>query len=191
MRTRLCLLVTAAFYVVGCSSFEASHQKLPDFPKEGPERLAHVGIGTFTIVSAGQSTGSSIHRTLVGTLAFALRAEGFRVLEAAEVERVLERSELPTIRLLNGEELLQLSGRLAPRFLLQGEVHETVTHDLVDEHVQVMLSVFVHDMTNGRKVAEVRVFGRNLAHYTAREAFQASRLLARSLGSVVREGATK
>ena len=182
------LLVCAfsLFPLGDCSSFEVSSHQIAAFPGEPAARLAHVGIGNFSVLSTGRSSQAETRRILTGTLAFALRRVGFQVKEAADVERLLERSELPTNRLLRNDELLQLAGKFGPRLLLQGEVHETVTYDLVDEHVQVMINVFVFDMTSGRKVGEVRVFGRDLDHYTGRDALEASRLLAGELGEIVR-----
>lgn len=161
-----------------------------DFPRE-TSRPLHVAIGTFTILASGRSPESQMKRVLSGTLAFALRKEGFRVQEAAEVERLLERSELPTARLLRSDELLQLAGKLGPRLLLQGEIHEATTYDLVDEHVQVMINVFVFDMLTGQKVGELRAFGRNLTHYTTSDTLEASSLLARQLSRVVQEGSQR
>lgn len=186
-----CVVAVVLVGTIGlhCSSFDAVAQRLPAFPAEPPANLARIGIGP--IVGLGASTagpGNAI-RTLGGSLAFALREQGFVVQEPADVGRILKRVQLPSDRLLSEEELVRLSGRLAPRLFVQGEFQERLTYDLVDEYLQVTVNLYVYDMASGRKIADVRVFGNDLKRYSGPESLEAARLLSRRLKGLLVLGA--
>jgi hypothetical protein len=176
----MALLGTFAF---ACKSIEVESIRTRAWPTTPYEDIKDVGIGYFDSSGSGMSplTRTNFYRAL----AFALREAGYTTAESAEIGDLLEKSSLPADRTLTENEVELFNRSFGGKLYLQGGVQEVRTETLLEDLLQVMVHVSIHEMRTGQKLGEIKVFGRDLEYNTGRETLKISRLVAEELDDMV------
>lgn len=120
-------------------------------------------------------------RNFYDGLSFSLREKGFHPAEAQEIKQLFDRAELPSEKNLNPNELVRLASQYPGRLFLQGRIDEVKTETLLEDRIQVMVSVSVYELKRGSKIAEIQVFGKDLEYRTGRESLEMARLVSSEL----------
>lgn len=167
----LLLVLTAG----ACRTYEVVSVQSVDWPA----RSSEVNIGYFD--ASGSASRAANRNNLYESLSFSLREANFRTREAPDLFTVLSRNELPVNRLLTEAEVLRLSGLVPGRLLLQGRLEEVLTQTLVEDRVQVQVNVNIYSLETGRRLGEIRVYGKDLENVTGSETLAISRLIAKRL----------
>ncbi len=170
--------ITLAGLVSGCSAYRVESVRSGE-PAAGSRDVA---IGFFETYG-GRS--ESVRRNFYDALAFSLREKQFKPAEAMEIKQLFERSELPSDRNLNPNELLRLASQYPGRLFIQGHIDEVKTETLTEDFIQVNVSASVYELKRGTKIAEIQVYGKDLEHRTARESLDMARLVATELEKIL------
>lgn len=166
-----------AFVVVlsACRGYDVVSVQSPDWPA----RSSEINIGYFD--ASGSASRASNRNNLYESLSFSLREAEFRTREVQDVFALYARNELPVNRLLTEAEVLRLSGLLPGRILLQGRMEEILTQTLVEDRVQIQVNVNIYSLETGKRLGEIRVYGKDLENVTGSETLAISRLVAKRL----------
>jgi len=169
------LLCILSVCLSACRNYEVVSVQSPEWPAKSSE----INIGFFD--ASGSASRSANRNNLYESLSFSLREAEFRTREAQDVFALLSRNELPVNRLLTEAEVLRLSGLLPGRILLQGRIEEVLTQTLVEDRVQIQVNVNIYSLETGRRLGEIRVYGKDLENVTGSETLVISRLVAKRL----------
>ncbi len=167
-----------------CKNFQVESIRTGAWPATSYDDIKDVGIGYFDSTGSGMSplTRANFYQTL----AFALRENGYTTAEAPEVADLLKKSSLPVDRSLTDNEVELFNRSFGGKLLLQGGVQEVRTETLLEDLLQVMVNVSIFDMRTGKKLGEIKVFGKDLEYHTGRETLAISRLVARQLDDLIK-----
>lgn len=178
-------MLLACAFSFACKSMEVESIRTRAWPATAYADIKDVGIGYFDSSGSGMSplTRTNFYRTL----AFALREAGYTTAESGEIGDLLKKSSLPADRTLTDNEVELFNRNFGGQLYLQGGVQEVRTETLLEDLLQVMVHVSIHEMETGKKLGEIKVFGRDLEYNTGRETLKISRLVARELDSMVLE----
>ena len=169
------LLCFLSVILSACRNYEVVSVQSPEWPAKSSE----INIGYFD--ASGSASRAANRNNLYESLSFSLREAEFRTREAQDVFALLSRNELPVNRLLTEPEVLRLSGLLPGRILLQGRIEEVLTQTLVEDRVQIQVNVNIYSLETGRRLGEIRVYGKDLENVTGSETLHISRLVAKRL----------
>lgn len=184
---------TAAFYsalllamllaLPHCQSYETHSIRTKKWPNTQTEQLRDVGIGYFETVGSGKSPLT--RQNFYDNFAFALREIGYITAEQQQIAEVLTKTGLPRNRLLADDEVSRLTREFGARLYLQGRIQEVKTEQLLEDSLQVAISVWIYDARRGEKLGEIQLFGKDLEFHTARQTLEMSRILAAKLEELI------
>lgn len=181
--TMLSLLFGSVFAGIGCQTYETHAIRTKRWPDSQTEALRDVGIGYFQTMGSGKSPLT--RQNFYDSLAFALREIGYITVEQSRVQDVLGKSSLPKNRLLSDEEVARLTREFGARLFLQGRIQEVKTEQLLEDSLQVAVSIWIYDARRGEKIGEIKLFGKDLDFHTARQTLEMSRILAGNLEDLI------
>lgn len=180
---RVTAISALLFATIGCMTYETHSIRTKRWPDSPPESLRDVGIGFFQNVGSGKSPLT--RENFYDSLAFSLREIGYITVEQSQVEEVLGKSALPKNRLLSDEEVARLTREFGARLYLQGRIQEVKTEQLLEDSLQVAISIWIYDARRGEKIGEIKLFGKDLEFHTARQTLEMSRILAQKLEDLI------
>lgn len=64
------------------------------------------------------------------------------------------------------------------RILLQGRFEEILTRTLLDDLHQVLLHIAIFELRSGKKIGEIKLYGKDLKYHTGRETLDMARKVA-------------
>ncbi len=157
--------------LAGCRSYEVAFVQTAAWKISSLGGEREIGIGYFETIGVTQANRIN----LTESLAFALREKGYNPRESAEISSLLAKNDFAVNRILTENEVIRFSGLTDVTILLQGRFEEILTRTLLEDRLQVVLHVSVFDMQNGLKVAEIKLFGKDMLYLTGRETLEMSR----------------
>ncbi len=177
------LLAGLILFFAGCQTYETHAIRTKRWPDTQAEGLRDVGIGYFQTMGSGKSPLT--RQNFYDSLAFALREMGYITVEQSFIEEVMAKSSLPKKRLLSDEEVARLTREFGARLFLQGRIQEVKTEQLLEDSLQVAISVWIYDAQRGEKIGEIKLFGKDLEFHTARQTLEMSRIVAGQLEALI------
>ena len=87
--------------------------------------------------------------------------------------------------MLSDEEVARLTREFGARLYLQGRIQEVKTEQLLEDSLQVAISIWIYDARRGEKIGEIKLFGKDLEFHTARQTLEMSRILAQKLEDLI------
>ncbi|MEQ9362871.1 MAG: hypothetical protein RIF32_01430 [Leptospirales bacterium] len=181
--TVLAIGLIGVLFGTSCRTYETHAIRTKRWPDSQTEALRDVGIGYFQTMGSGKSPLT--RQNFYDGLAFSLREIGYITVEQKRVEDVLGKSALPKNRLLSDEEVARLTREFGARLFLQGRIQEVKTEQLLEDSLQVAVSVWIYDAQRGEKIGEIKLFGKDLEFNTARQTLEMSRIVAAKLEELI------
>jgi len=161
------------FFFFSCRTYEVASVVTDSWPSDiGQART--VGIGFFEANGVTKTNQNNLNESL----AFALRERGFVVRESQETAGLLARNELAVNRQLSENEVIRFSTMTDARILLQGRFEEILTRTLLDDLHQVLLHIAIFELRSGKKIGEIKLYGKDLKYHTGRETLDMARKVA-------------
>ena len=179
------LVVALLVGTFACQTYETHSIRTKRWPDSPPESLRDVGVGFFETTGSGKSPLT--RQNFYDSISFALREMGYITVEQSQVEDLLDKTSLPRNRLLSDEEVTRLTREFGARLFLQGRIEEVKTEKLLEDSLQVMVSVSIYDARRGEKLGEIKLFGKDLEYHTARQTLEMARIVADSLEQLIVE----
>lgn len=171
--------------MLACKGYQVESIRTRAWPATPYEQIKDVGIGYFDSTGSGMSPLTQ--KNFYHSLAFALREAGYTTAEAPEVFDLLRKASLPMDRGLTDNEVELFNRSFGGKLYLQGMVQEVRTETLLEDLLQVMVNVSIYDMRTGKKLGEIKVFGKDMEYNTGRETLEISRLVARQLDDLIQK----
>lgn len=166
-------MLSVFFFLTTCRTYEVASVVTDSWPSDiGQART--VGIGFFEANGVTKTNQNNLNESL----AFALRERGFVVRESQETAGLLARNELAVNRQLSENEVIRFSTMTDARILLQGRFEEILTRTLLDDLHQVLLHIAIFELRSGKKIGEIKLYGKDLKYHTGRETLDMARKVA-------------
>ncbi|MCR9145515.1 MAG: hypothetical protein NXI24_24965 [bacterium] len=179
----LAIVLAGVLFSSACRTYETHAIRTKRWPDTQAEALRDVGIGYFQTLGSGKSPLT--RQNFYDSMSFSLREMGYITVEQSQVEDLLGKSSLPKNRLLSDEEVARLTREFGARLFLQGRIQEVKTEQLLEDALQVSVSVWIYDARRGEKIGEIKLFGKDLEFHTARQTLEISRIVADKLEELV------
>lgn len=173
--------------LAGCRTYSVEAILTQPWPAAAPSTFKDVAIGF--IESGGSARSPVTQRNLYDSLAFTLQERGFIVLDYLQTVEQFKKTQTAADRLLTEAEVRRATPELGSRLFAQGRVQEMRTESLTEEHVQVMVILWIYDARRGERIAEVRLFAKDLEYNTGRETQTMARLIAERLDQLIADNA--
>jgi hypothetical protein len=188
--TRLASSGLAALLILcfaACRTYSVEAILTQPWPAAAPATFKDIAVGF--IESGGSARSPVTQRNLYDSLTFTLQERGFIVLDYLQTIEQFKKTQTAADRLLTDAELRRATPELGSRLFAQGRVQEMRTESLTEEHVQVMVILWIYDARRGERIAELRLFAKDLEYNTGRETQTMARLLADRLDQLIAENA--
>lgn len=185
LRASVGLAALLILSLAGCRTYSVEAILTQPWPAAAPASFKDIAIGF--VESGGSARSPVTQRNLYDSLAFTLQERGFIVLDYLQTVEQFKKTQTASDRLLTDAELRRAAPELGSRLFAQGRVQEMRTESLTEEHVQVMMILWIYDARRGERIAELRLFAKDLEYNTGRETQTMARLLAERLDQLIAE----
>lgn len=167
----LCMLL--GFLKPGCQNYDSHTIRTRDWQSLAQGSLRDIGIGYFE--SRGSGKSPLTRDTFYDSLAFALREQGYITREFDAIHKTLKANQLPYNRLLDAGEILRLTREFGGRLYLQGKIEEKRTETLLEDLLQVSITIWIYDAHTGQKIGEIKTFAHDMEYLAAPQLLELTR----------------
>ena len=184
MKKILTAIILVSLIGGACRTYESASIRVRKWPTGQEQSLRDVGMGYFS--HRGVGTIPYTRQNFYESMSFSLRESGYTTHEYPRIQNLLADNALATNRLLSPEEIMRLRSKFPGKLFLQGDIQENRTETLTEEFIQVMINVSIHDMTTGKKIGTIKLFGKDMKHNTGREVLAMSRIITGEIEKLIK-----